>query len=119
MRGVDPDPSAPFPGRTIRDSGGREEKPQVALVWRQRRRRLQPPLPVFFLHRRPERGFTERIASTFLYSPGFPIWPSPAVVFLLFPRSAPPQISVPSGNNYGRQVHLLHFSLPISPAWFF
>jgi hypothetical protein len=70
-RGVEPGPSPPFPGRTIRDSGGREGKPQVALVSRRRRRSLQPLLPVFLLHRRPERGFTERIASVFISSPGF------------------------------------------------
>jgi hypothetical protein len=76
-RGMDPDPSAPFPGRTIRDSGGREGKPQVALLsrWRLRRerRRLRHPLPVFFLHRRPERDFTDRIAFAFLSSPAFPL----------------------------------------------
>jgi hypothetical protein len=32
--GDGPDPSPPFPGRTIHDSGGREGKPQVALVSR-------------------------------------------------------------------------------------
>jgi hypothetical protein len=76
-----------------------------------------PPtsLPVFFLQRRPEWGFTDphhRRVPLLSRISTLPSFPSPAAAVLLFPRSAPPQIPVPSGDHYGRHVHLLHFSLP-------
>jgi hypothetical protein len=71
---------------------------------------------VFFLHRRPERGFTDRIAFAFLSSPAFPL-SGRDCPFL--PRICSAADPVLSGDHYGRQVHVLHYSLPISPAWFF
>jgi hypothetical protein len=116
MRGVDPGPSTPFSQRTVRDSGGRDGKPQslssgdVEGDGRGDASNLPSPCSSSTGDRSRPSPIKAPLRSSPLLdfpSPSYPLssggCPSP--------RSAPPQIPDPSGDNDDRQPRLVSILL--------